>query len=161
MKRLLAVVLVVAACGGMDGPVDSSPVRSIDLTLSAYQIEVGSTTQGQAAMFDAQGIPVADRSPTWKSLTPSIVSVNSSGVITGLQAGIGSVRASSGAATGEAQVLVTNPHAGSITLSRDTATVFVPNGSVQLISVVRDADGNSITNPTILWQSSAHRSSPS
>ncbi len=155
MKRLLAVVLVVAACGGMDGPVDSSPVRSIDLTLSAYQIEVGSTTQGQAAMFDAQGIPVADRSPTWKSLTPSIVSVNSSGVITGLQAGIGSVRASSGAATGEAQVLVTNPHAGSITLSRDTATVFVPNGSVQLISVVRDADGNSITNPTILWQSSA------
>lgn len=155
MKRLLAVVLVVAACGGMDGPVDSSPVRSIALTLSAYQIQVGSTTQGQAAMFDAQGAPVTDRAPTWTSLSPGVVSVNPSGVITGLQAGVGSVRASSGTATGDAQVLVTNPRAGSITLSRDTATVFVPNGSVQLISVVMDADGNSITNPTILWQSTA------
>lgn len=155
MKGFPALVLIVAACGGMDGPVDSSRVRTIDLTLSAYQIQVGATTQGQAAMFDAQGALVTDRAPSWTSLTPSVVRVNSSGVVTGLQAGVGLVRASSGTATGDAQVVVTNPRAASITLSRDTATVFVPNGSVQLIPVVRDSDGNSISNPTILWQSSA------
>ncbi|MFI5311032.1 MAG: Ig domain-containing protein [Gemmatimonadales bacterium] len=154
MRRLLAVLVVVAACGGVTTP-DSSPVKSIAVTLSAYQIVVGSTSQGQAAMFDAQGVPVTDRPPTWSSLTPTVVSVTSAGVITGLQAGLGVVRATAGSVTGDAQVVVTNPRAASITLSRDTATVFVPSGSVQLIPTVKDSGGTLITNPTILWQSTA------
>lgn len=155
MRRIPALVLVAAACGGMDGPPDASPVRSITVTLTVYQITVGAKSQGIAAMFDAQGVPVMDRTPTWTSLSPNVASVSAGGLITGLQAGLATVRATSGNVSGEAQVLITNPRAGSITLSRDTATVFIPSGSVQLIAVVKDSGGNLITNPTIFWQSTA------
>ncbi|HLA91313.1 MAG TPA: Ig-like domain-containing protein [Gemmatimonadaceae bacterium] len=154
MKRFVVLAVLAAACRA-DGPTESSPVKSIAVTVNATQIVVGGTTQANAVLFDAQGLPVLDRPPTWTSPTPAVLGVNSSGVVTGLQAGVGIVRASAGAVAGEAQIVVRNPQAGSITLSRDSATIFIPDGAVQLIPTVKDLQGNIITNPTIFWQSTA------
>ena len=153
MKRLIVVLLAALACRGNDGPV--SRVRSVTVTVAPPQILVGSTAQAEALIADDKGMPLLDRKPVWTSLTPAVVTVSESGLVTGLQPGGGTVRASSGAVTGDAQVIVTGPVAATIQLSRDTATIFVPNGSVQLISTVRDATGAVIGNPTIAWQSSA------
>ena len=84
-----------------------------------------------------------------------MLGVTSTGEVTGLQAGIGTVRATAGAVTGDAQIVVRNPSAGSITFSRDTATIAIPGGATQLIATVRDSSGNPIANPSIVWQSSA------
>jgi hypothetical protein len=147
-------VLVAAACSGKEGPSEVSPVKTITVTLTP-QILVGATAQATAVLVDADGVPVIDRRPTWTSLTPAVVSVSPTGVVTGLQAGGAAVRASSGAASGDAPIVVTNPRASSITFSRDTATVFIPNGAVQVIATVKDETGNIIAIPTIFWQSTA------
>ena len=149
------MVLVATACGGVDGPKVAPSVKTIAVTLSVYQILVGATAQGRAAMFDAQGSPVLDRVPVWSSATPGVVGVSATGVVTGLEPGIGTVRATSGAVVGEAQVVVSSQRAGSIKLSLDSATVFIPTGSVQLVATVKDSLGDDIANPIITWASSA------
>ena len=148
-------VFCAAACGGGDKPIVESPVKSVTVALGSPQITVGSTTQATATLLDAQGLAVTDRQPLWSSLTPSVVSVSATGLVTGLQAGAATVRATSGAVSGDIAIVVLNPVAASITLSVVSDTLFVPRGAIQVIAAVKDASGQSIQSPTIFWQSSA------
>ena len=147
-------VLCAAACGG-EAPIAVSPIKSVTVVLALSQITVGSTAQATATLVDAKGLPVTDRPPTWSSLTPSVVSVSAAGLVTGLQAGAASVRATSGSVSGDASIVVVNPVAASISLSVVSDTLFVPRGALQVIAAVKDANGQSIQSPTIFWQSSA------
>ena len=151
----LAALLAAACHRGTDGPGDNTAVNKVSVSLSAQQLLVGGETQATAILLDAQGDTLTGRVPVWSSLTPAVVSVTSTGVVTGLQAGLGSVRATAGTATGDAQIVVKNPRAGSITFSRDTATIAIPGGSTQLIATVLDSSAKLIPNPSIVWQSSA------
>jgi hypothetical protein len=153
---LTLLILLAAGCHhGTVGPIDVSAVRRVSVSVTPPQLVVGGVTQATAILTDAQGDTVTGLAPVWSSLTPSVVSVTATGAVTGLQAGIGTVRAAAGAVTGDAQVVVRNPSAGSITFSRDTATIALPGGSMQLIATVRDSSGKPIPNPSIVWQSSA------
>jgi len=151
----LAALLAVACHRGTDGPGDNTAVNKVSVSMSAPQLLVGGETQATAILVDAQGDTITGRVPVWSSLTPAVVSVTATGVVTGLQAGLGAVRAASGTATGDAQIVVKNPSAGSITFSRDTATIAIPGGSTQLIATVLDSSAKLIPNPSIVWQSSA------
>jgi hypothetical protein len=151
----LAALLLAACHRAADGPAENAVVHKVSVSVSASQVLVGGVTQATAILLDAQGDTITGRAPVWSSLTPAVVSVTATGAVTGLQAGTGTVRASAGTATGDAQVVVINPSAGSVTFSRDTATIAIPGGSTQLIATVRDTSGNLIANPTIVWQSSA------
>ena len=148
-------VLFAAACGGGDKPIAVSPVKSVTVALGSPQITVGSTTQATATLLDAQGLPIIDRQPVWSSLTPAVVSVSAAGLVTGLQAGAATVRATAGAVSGDIAIVVLNPAAASISLSVVSDTLFVPRGALQVIAAVKDSSGHSIQSPTIFWQSSA------
>jgi hypothetical protein len=149
-------VLLAAACSHTpDGPGDGSSVSTVNVTIRAPQLVVGDATIASAILLNAAGDTITDRTPGWSSLTPGVASVNSSGVVIGLQAGLATVRATSGLATGDVQVLVKNPTAGTVTLSRDTATLVLPGGSTQLIAAARDTAGRLIQNPVIVWQSAS------
>ncbi len=148
--------LSAAACHhGTDAPGDGSAVSKVSVSVAPPQLIVGGVTQATAVLIDANGDTVLGHAPVWSSLSPAVVSITATGVVTGLQAGIGTVRATAGLATGDAQIVVKNPSAGSITFSRDTATIALPGGATQLIATVRDSTGNLIPNPTLVWQSSA------
>ena len=147
-------VLCAAACGG-EAPIAVSPVKSVTVALALSQITVGSTTQATATLLDAQGLRIIDRQPLWSSQTPAVVSVSATGLVTGLQAGAATVRATSGAVSGDIGIVVVNPVAASITLSVVSDTMFVPRGALQVIAAVKDSSGQSIQSPTIFWQSSA------
>ncbi len=148
-------LLAVACHRAIDGPGDGTAVSTVTVTIRAPQLVVGDATIASAILLNAAGDTITDRTPGWSSLTPAVASVTSSGVVTGLQAGLATVRATSGLATGDVQVLVKNPTAGTVTLSRDTATLVLPGGSTQLIATARDTAGKLIQNPVIVWQSSA------
>ena len=155
LRRLSLVMLLAAACQHPDGPGDKTTVNKVNVSVPAAQLVVGAVTQATAILLDAQGDTIVGRAPVWSSLTPSVLSVTATGAVTGLQAGLGSVRATSGTASGDVQIGVKNPSAGAITFARDTATISVPGGSTQLIATVRDSTGALIENPAILWASSA------
>jgi uncharacterized protein YjdB len=148
-------MLAVACRHATDGPGDASAVSTVNVSVRTPQLIVGSATVASAILLNSQGDTITDRLPGWASLTPTVVSVTTTGVVTGLQAGLGTVRATSGAVTGDVQIIVRNPSAGVVTLSRDTATIALPGGSAQLIATARDTAGRLIQNPVITWQSSA------
>lgn len=150
----LLVALWMAACTSPDSPTESSPVKSVTIAVDFTQITVGGKAKATAVLLDASGNPVTDRDATWTSLTPAILSVTTTGDITGMQAGTGQVRASSGSAGSTITIIVINPLAATIRLARDTATLSLPNGSVQAIPAVTDDFGKAITNPNIVWTSS-------
>ena len=124
------------------------------VTVDFAQITVGARARANAVLLDASGKVVTDREAVWTSLTPSIVAVSSHGEITGLQAGTGQVRASSGSAGTNITIIVKNPLAATIRLARDTATLAFPNGAVQAIPAVTDDFGKPISNPNVVWTSS-------
>ncbi|MFI5246729.1 MAG: hypothetical protein ACHQQR_15965, partial [Gemmatimonadales bacterium] len=138
----LLALPVVDCHHGTVGPFDISAVRRVSVSVTPPQLLVGGVTQAIAILTDAQGDTVTGLAPVWSSLTPSVLSVTAAGAVSGLQAGIGTVRATAGSVTGDAQVVVRNPSAGSITFSRDTGTIALPGGATQLIATVRDSTGN-------------------
>lgn len=152
---VVATAIAVACHRAPDGPGDTSAVSTVNVSVRASQIVVGNVTIASAILLNAQGDTITDRLPGWTSLTPTVVSVDATGTVTGLQAGLGTIRASSGSATGIVQVVVRNPAAATVTFSRDTATIALPGGSTQLIATARDTAGKVIPNPVIVWQSSA------
>jgi len=156
--RAAALGLCVAlplACNWQDGPAGGSPVRSITLSVQNPQILVGEQTKVTAVLRDAGGNVVPDLQPEWRSLTPTIVGVSAAGDVTGLLAGTGQVRASSGSGASVATIIVTNPPAANLSLGRDSATLLLPGGSVQAIAAATDATGRAIVNPNITWTSSS------
>lgn len=150
----VTMCLALAGCRGSEAPTATSPVKSVSITLLSTQIMVGNTTRATAVLRDAEGNIISDRLPRWTSLTPAITAIAADGLITGLQAGTGQVRAASGIVVADATVIVRNPLAGRFTLARDTATLAFPSGTVQAIAVVTDEVGQPITNPNITWTSS-------
>jgi hypothetical protein len=155
VKRLWLFVVAAAACSGGEKPVAVSLVRTVVATVASPAIAIGGQTQASATLLDANGTVVTDHLPVWTSQSPTIASVSTSGLVTGVAAGAATIRATSGAAAGDVQVTVTNPVAASIVFNRDTATVTIPNGSVQILATVRDAAGTFIQNPTLFWQSAS------
>lgn len=159
MRRAAGVALgalVVAACHSpADGPRAGTTVDRVSVIVPSPQLLVGGVTKATAILINALGDTVTGQAPVWSSLTPTIVSVAADGTVMALQVGVGTVRASAGTATGVAQIAVINPSAGSITFSRDTATLVIPGGATQLLATVRDTSGSLIANPAIVWQSSA------
>lgn len=148
-------MIAAAACSGGEKPVEVSPVKTVTVSVVNTAIAVGSQTQATATLLDANGAAVTDRLPSWSSQSPNVASVSSSGLITGLAAGLATIRASSGSAAADVQVQVNNPIASSIVFNRDTATIVIPNGAVQILATVRDASGMVIQNPALFWQSAS------
>ncbi|MBM4195076.1 MAG: hypothetical protein FJ202_11965, partial [Gemmatimonadetes bacterium] len=148
-------LLALGACRDAAPPTEPSGVRSVSIALEAQQIIIGAATRAVATLRDAQGRTITDVTPTWSSLTPAILAVSSDGEVRGLQAGTGQIRAASGSVFSDVIVIVRNPLAGNIRLARDTATIFVPSGSVQAIAAVTDEQGAPIVNPAVAWTSSA------
>ncbi|MCC7194072.1 MAG: hypothetical protein IT356_00795 [Gemmatimonadaceae bacterium] len=144
-----------AACHRNDGPTVVSPVATVSVTADRTEILVGATTRVRAVLRDAAGTVVDDRVPVWASLAPAVLSVTQDGEVTGLQQGVGQVRASSGRALSEVTITVVRRVAAAVTLARDTATLPVPGGAVQAIAAVTDSAGNPIEQPAIVWSSSA------
>jgi hypothetical protein len=155
VKHLWLLVLAAVACSGGEKPVAVSPVKTVSVTVASPAITVGGQTQASATLLDASGSAVTDRLPTWTSQSPTVASVSTSGLVTGLAAGAATIRASSGAAAGDVQVTVGNPVAASIVFNRDTATVTIPNGAVQILATVKDSAGDVLQNPTLFWQSAS------
>ena len=129
------------------------PVASVTVSPASASVPAGQTAQLTATAKDASGNTLTGRTITWTSSNPSVATVSSSGLVSGVVAGSATITATSEGKSGTAAITVTTVPVASVTVSPASATVFV-NQTLQLGATPKDANGNTLTGRTITWGSS-------
>lgn len=165
-KRWLAVrqaamcvglTMWIAACGGGgDGGTAPTPpaVATVAVTLAQPSIVVGSNTTATAVLRDAGGATLSNRTIAWSSSNPSIASVSDAGIISTLSVGEVTISATSEGRVGSALLSVIPPPVATITVTLAQPELLA-NTSTNATAVLRDANGNVLTNRSIAWSSSS------
>lgn len=154
MRRVLAAgLLMTVSCGrGEDPPLT---VKEVAVSATSSTLFVGASTQLTARVTGVDGQPVEGAQVSWSSVTPAIIGVSPTGVATALQAGEGTVRATSGGRSGDLALTVTNPPVATAAFDRDSVVLTLPGGSATPVLIAKDAAGSVISNPTFFFSSDA------
>ena len=137
---------------------------SVTISPTSSTMIVGSLQQFSAAVKDAQGFNLADRTVTWSSSNSAVASVSSSGMVNSLSAGTANIIATSDGKSGVATVTVNAfvapppppaPAQVAAVLVEPGSAMLMVDDRLQLSAHVRDTNGNVMSGATITWSSSA------
>src|SRR5437867_2682276 len=149
----------VVAKGRSGGPADTSvvtvtlaPVTSI-LVSPAASVAVGQTVQLTATPQDVGGNPLSGRVVTWASTNLGVATVNGSGLVTGVAAGVATVTVACEGQSNAVAITVTVVPVASVSVSPASANVIVGQ-TAQLAATPKDANGNPLTGRTVTWSTS-------
>lgn len=130
-------------------------VSTVSVAPSSFTVSTGSTQQLTATPRDINGLPLPGRVVTWVSSAPSIASVNSSGLVTGVAAGSATITATCEGVTGTASGTVTGgvtPVVTTVTVAPASPTI-ADDGTQQFTATVRDQSGNVMAGQAVTWTS--------
>jgi uncharacterized protein YjdB len=149
---------VTAAAGGASGSaslsVSAGSVAAVTVDPPSASVVAGSSQQLTATLTDALGNTVAASTVVWASTDTSIIGVSASGLATASHVGTATVTATANGHSGKALFAVSVGPVSTIGITPASASVQVGN-SQQLSATLADAEGNTITNQSIAWASSA------
>ena len=142
---------MTATCTVTVQPVDHFPA-SITLDRTSATVNINSAITLHATVLPATA---ANRTVTWSSSNPSVATVNSNGVVTGVSAGTTVITATTVnglTATSTVTVQLTDNFPTSITLDRTAATINI-HSALTLHATVLPSNA---ANRTVTWSSSNH-----
>ncbi|HEX4932333.1 MAG TPA: Ig-like domain-containing protein, partial [Gemmatimonadaceae bacterium] len=128
------------------------PVATVTIAPNGGNLQIGQTLQLTATTLDGGGATLAGRIVTWTSSSPSVASVSSSGLVSGVAAGTSTITATSEGKSAQVSVTVALAPVATVTVSAPSTTVSVGN-TMQASVVLTDANGLTLTRP-VLWTSS-------
>jgi hypothetical protein len=140
-------VVIFASVSGVSGSVtlqvNPVPIASVTIYPAADTVTVGGQLQLADTVRDSLGNVVTNATVTWNSQpTSGVVSVSSTGVVTGVGAGTATVTASAGGKSGTNTTVVTAAvTAVHVAPSVDTIFATAPNNTVQLVDSVFSSSG--------------------
>ena len=149
----LLLFLALVTCG-RDSPTRSSgPYEVVVAPAKATLISAGQTVRLSATVRDQAGQLLTGADVRWSSGSPSVATVDGSGLVTARQSGTAVITASSGGVTGQATVTVEKPDPKTIAVTPDAATLTAPGRTVRLSATVRDQAGQPLTGSDVRWSS--------
>src|SRR5256885_3465914 len=152
------LVIGVAACGSYGTSSIEAPrrasVASVSVTLPSASLVAGQAQRAQAAVKDANGVILTDRSVTWHSSSVAVATVDDSGLIAGVAAGAATLSAVSEGVSGQAGITVLPPPPTPIaTLAVAVNPAAITVGQTAHATVLLlDSSGNSLTGRVVTWQ---------
>ena len=129
-------------------------VASVQIDPSPATVKLFGTGTISAIARDAQNNPITGRAVTWQSVTPGIVSVSASGVLTGIALGQGTVTATIDGISGFAVVTVGPAGVASVAVTLDTARL-TPGQPAQASAIMRDVQNNVLGGRAVSYSSSS------
>jgi hypothetical protein len=114
---------------------------------------VGQSRQLDAVPLTQCNQPIANVSVSWESSDPTIVSVSSSGMVTGVAPGNATVRASAEGKSGVTSVDISVVPIAEVDIAPDNVSVGLGYGLVLSVQVM-DSAGNIVTGQAVTWTSS-------
>ena len=149
---------ITAAAGGKSGSatlsVTAGAVNNVTITPGSASIVAGGTQQLSAVAKDASGNVISGQTIAWSTSDATIVSVSSSGVVTGAHVGQATITAAVGGKSDAATVAVSPGAVNTITVSPPSGSVQAGN-TMQLAAQASDVAGNSVTGVSFTWTSSS------
>ncbi len=162
VAMVLPALLLCACSGGSSGPTTVAPpppdpvAAAVAVSPGTARLDApGGTLRLSAEVRDADGNVMPDAAVTWSSDAPDVAAVDASGLVTAVGAGMATVTATAGNATGSASITVDPPVPASVTVSPATVRFDGPGGTQRLSAEVRDADGNLLPDAEVVWFSDA------
>lgn len=134
--------------------VTQAAVATVTVSPSPLTMSVGQQTQLAATLKDAGGNVLNGRTVTWSSSNTGVATVSAQGVLTSVAAGSTTITATSEGKSGTAAVTISNVAVGSVTVQPQGPSV-VQGANIQLSAVVRDVNGNVVTDRAVTWSSSS------
>jgi uncharacterized protein YjdB len=106
----LAAAVISLACSADEGTgPETALIATVEISPATARILPGGTVQLVAALKDAAGNDVGDRSASWSSSNPAVVAVSEAGLVTGMTEGEVVVTATSEGKRGAAAITVYMP----------------------------------------------------
>jgi trimeric autotransporter adhesin len=160
--RVLAVapgsVRIEATVEGVTGSallnVLAVPVASVGVTLATSSIIVGQSSQAFATARDANGNVLSGRTATWTSSAPTVATVSSTGLVTGVSVGTATISASVEGRIGTVQAIVIPVPIASVAVTLGDSSIILGQ-TTQGAAVARDAGGNALPGRVFTWGTSA------
>jgi len=133
-----------------------APVASITVTPSISQGVAGSTQQFTATLRDVNGNILLGRTVVWSSSTPGFATVNTSGLVSLVSAGVTVISATSEGVTGASTLTVTASPAVVVMVDVTPSSFSGEVGTtVQLVATPKDGSGNALVGKVITWGTDA------
>jgi trimeric autotransporter adhesin len=129
------------------------PVDRVSLTPDSTGVFVGATVTLRAALLDAAGDTIRQRTATFSSVDTTLATVTSGGVVTGVRVGRARIEASREGKTDTSIVTVTLRPVATVAVTPADTTVRVGN-TVQLTATLRAANNSVLTGRPVTWASS-------
>jgi trimeric autotransporter adhesin len=155
-------VVIRATSEGQTGDgsetVGVAPVATVTVSFVSSTLSPGQTTQASAVARDASGNVLTGRLVYWSTLTPSVATVSTTGVVTAVAGGSATIRATVETKVGDGPLTVSAPTpvqatTASVVVTIDSSTL-APGHTAQARAVAKDAQGNVLSGKTASWVSS-------
>lgn len=127
------------------------PVATVTVSPGTGTVIAGQTLQLSATTASATGQTLSGRVVTWASSSSTVATVSSTGLVTGVAAGVVTLTATSEGRSGTARITVTDVPVAEVRVSPNTATV-ASGRTVQLTAVAVDAN-NTVLPRAVTWTS--------
>lgn len=152
-------LLALSTCG-KDSPTKPSPTQqvpaSISITPSSVTLDaIGKTAQLTARLLDENNRAITGQNVVWSSNSPSVATVDNSGLVRAVSAGTARISATSGGV--QAQVVVTvvvgKQIPARIVVTPEMALLEFLGATVKASAEVRDQQNRVITDIAVSWSS--------
>ncbi|MDZ4863447.1 MAG: Ig-like domain-containing protein [Gemmatimonadota bacterium] len=130
-----------------------APVAAIAIAPAEPAVVVGDSIALAATLTDGKGRTLAGRALTWRSAADKVVTVASSGVVTGLSDGTAQITAEAEGKSATVTVRVTRAPVAAVTLTQPDP--LVAGERVQLQAALTDGRGRPLTGRELKWSSSS------
>lgn len=150
-------VTVRASIAGKSGTatvnVTYSAVTSVVATMPDSTLLEGQAVTAAAVVKDASGAKVSGLAVAWQSSNPAVATVDASGRVAAVKAGLTTISAISGGSIGSIPVTVSRGSATSLQILPASPSVLV-GATAQLVGQVLDQNGLTMAAQEVTWTSS-------
>jgi uncharacterized protein YjdB len=133
--------------------VTTADVGSVSIVPQTTTVLVGSTIPLQALVQDAGGKTIPRTDVFWSVKNPSIATISSTGIVTGVALGSTQVAASVNGTSGIATITVAPAAVATVTVTPNQLPLSVGQ-TTQLAATLKDGGGNPLNGRVVSWSSS-------